>query len=82
MAIKYTKWPEKIPNGHKIYQMAIKYTTSFIARPSKIYPNFFILGLKIYHLAALGKTGHSRTTGRQFSEWSQKVVKLFLPFKH
>jgi hypothetical protein len=28
MAIKYTKWPLNIPNGHKIYQiniMGVKY---------------------------------------------------------
>jgi hypothetical protein len=29
--MKYTKWPQNIPNGHKIY---------IIARPSKIYPNW------------------------------------------
>jgi hypothetical protein len=23
---KYTKWPQNIPNGHEIYQTAIKYT--------------------------------------------------------
>jgi hypothetical protein len=46
-----------LPNGHKIYQIAVKYCkrpknipTFSILRPSKIYPNF---GLKIYHLAAL-----------------------------
>jgi hypothetical protein len=26
MATKYTKRPQNIPNGHKIYQMATKYT--------------------------------------------------------
>jgi hypothetical protein len=25
MATKYTKWPQNITNGHKIYQMATKY---------------------------------------------------------
>jgi hypothetical protein len=45
---------ENIPNGHKIYQTAIKLTkwpynlpTSFIARPSKIYLNWNF-GFKIY----------------------------------
>jgi hypothetical protein len=28
MTIKYTKWPQNIQNGHKIYQMATKYTKS------------------------------------------------------
>jgi hypothetical protein len=27
------------PNNHQIYQMSIKYTNIFDARPSKIYPN-------------------------------------------
>jgi hypothetical protein len=26
MAIKYIKLSQKIPNGHKVYQMAMKYT--------------------------------------------------------
>jgi hypothetical protein len=41
---KYTKLPQNIPNGHKIYQFAVEYTkwpqnipTSSISRPSKIY---------------------------------------------
>jgi hypothetical protein len=25
MATKYTKWPQNIPNGHKIYQIALQY---------------------------------------------------------
>jgi hypothetical protein len=29
MAAKYTKWPQKIPNGHKVYQIGIKYTNNF-----------------------------------------------------
>jgi hypothetical protein len=24
ITVKYTKWPQNIPNGHKIYQMAVK----------------------------------------------------------
>jgi hypothetical protein len=46
MSTKNTKCPQKIPNVHKIYQMAVKRTiwpqntpTSTVARPSKIYPN-------------------------------------------
>jgi hypothetical protein len=48
-----------VPNVHKIYNNALKYTkwpenipSSSIARPSKIYPNSFF-GLKINHLATL-----------------------------
>jgi hypothetical protein len=36
---KYTKWPQNIPKGRKIEQMAIKLPTSAIESPSKIYPN-------------------------------------------
>jgi hypothetical protein len=35
LAIKYTKWPQNIPNDHKIYQHFL-----FYIRPSKIYPNW------------------------------------------
>jgi hypothetical protein len=48
-----------IPNGHKLYQMAVKYSkrslniqTFFIPRPSKIYPNWDFY-LKTNHLATL-----------------------------
>jgi hypothetical protein len=41
-AIKYTRWPENIPN----------IPAFSIARPSKIYPNWDF-GLKINHLATL-----------------------------
>jgi hypothetical protein len=40
---KYTKRGKNIPNGHKIFpidQIVIKYTKIFLARPSKIYPNW------------------------------------------
>jgi hypothetical protein len=26
MTTKYTKWPQNIPNNHKVYQMTTKYT--------------------------------------------------------
>jgi hypothetical protein len=32
MTNKYTKWPHNIPNGRKIYQMAIKYTNIFYGK--------------------------------------------------
>jgi hypothetical protein len=35
MASKYAKWPQNMPNSHKIY-----IPTSSIARPSKIYPDW------------------------------------------
>jgi hypothetical protein len=44
---KYTKWPQTIPNDHKLYQMALKLSkwslnipTFSIPRPSKIYPDW------------------------------------------
>jgi hypothetical protein len=43
MAIKYAKWPENWPNGHKIYQhIPLIDTTNFT--------QIWILGLKINHL--------------------------------
>jgi hypothetical protein len=66
MATKYTKWPQNIPNSHKIYQMATTFTKwpYFIPNGHKIYQHFphkdplkftqiVIFGLKIYHLATL-----------------------------
>jgi hypothetical protein len=42
----YTKWPQTVPNGHKLYQLIKKYskwsqniTTFSVRRPYKIYPN-------------------------------------------
>jgi hypothetical protein len=46
MAIKYTKWPQYIPNGHRIYQLF-----KFQGPPK--FAQIWILGLKIYHLATL-----------------------------
>jgi hypothetical protein len=40
MTTKYTKWPYNIRNGCKMDQMAINLPTYFIARHSKIYPNW------------------------------------------
>jgi hypothetical protein len=38
--MKYTKWPQNTPNGHKIHQMATQQTNIFNCRPSEIYPNW------------------------------------------
>jgi hypothetical protein len=51
----YTKRPYIIPNGHKLYQMAIKYVkvpTFCIPRPSKIYQNWYFW-FENSHLATL-----------------------------
>jgi hypothetical protein len=47
---KYTKWPQTLPKGHKLYQMAVRYskwswniTTYSITRPSKFYQNWDFL---------------------------------------
>jgi hypothetical protein len=45
-AIKYTKWPQNIPNGHKIYQHFL-----FQGRPK--FTQIGIFGLKRNHLATL-----------------------------
>jgi hypothetical protein len=39
MARNSTKWPQKLPNGRTIDQMAINIPTSSIERPYKIYPD-------------------------------------------
>jgi hypothetical protein len=39
----------KLPNGHKMFQIAVIYSNLFYSN----LPKFGIFGLKIYHLAAL-----------------------------
>jgi hypothetical protein len=52
MTIKYRKWPYNIPNGNKIYKMAMK--SSIFLQDPKIFSQIGIFfGLKIYHLATL-----------------------------
>jgi hypothetical protein len=71
MAMKHTKWPWNIPNGHETSQMVVKYSEwpwnipmFSIPRPVKIFPNR-IFGLKIKHLATLDSKAvcrwHSRS---------------------
>jgi hypothetical protein len=51
-AIKYTKWPENWPNGHRIYQhLLLQDTPKFI--------QIGILGFKMYHLATLFYKTHN-----------------------
>jgi hypothetical protein len=63
---KCTKWPQNIPNGHNIYQMAIAFTNWTQNRPNghtlyqhlplqdpPKYTQFGIYSLKINHLATL-----------------------------
>jgi hypothetical protein len=61
---KYTKWPQNVLIGQKMYQMAIIWTkiaikyvhipTSSNARPFKRYPHWDFC-LKIYHLATMSQ---------------------------
>jgi hypothetical protein len=59
ITIKYTKWPQTIPNGHNIYQMATNYTKwpfNIPTAPLQDPPKFCqigIFGFKICHLATL-----------------------------
>jgi hypothetical protein len=59
------KWPQNIPNGHKFFQIAVKYLQQMAIKFTNIFlyyidsPKFTltgIFGLKIYHLATL--VGH------------------------
>jgi hypothetical protein len=55
--VKYTKWPQSIPNGQKIDQIDIKYVYRHL--PLQVPPKFTqigIFGLKICHLATLPPT--------------------------
>jgi hypothetical protein len=48
MVINYNKWPNNIPNGHKIYQ-----PFPFLGFPK--FTQIGIFGLKIYHLARVAR---------------------------
>jgi hypothetical protein len=50
---KYTKVPQNMPNGSKIDQMAMKYTSIFHCQTLQNLPKLGFFGLKIYHLAIL-----------------------------
>jgi hypothetical protein len=51
--VKYTKWPQNISNGHKIYQMAIKIYQHLPFQEPPKFTQTGIFGLKKYHLATL-----------------------------
>jgi hypothetical protein len=53
MTTDYTKRTYSIPNGHKIFQMVIKYTNIYHSKALKNLPNFRGFGLKTNHLATL-----------------------------
>jgi hypothetical protein len=53
MTRKYFKCPQNIPNGHKIEQMALKYTNIFRCKTHQNLFKSVIFGLKKYHLATL-----------------------------
>jgi hypothetical protein len=44
------------PKSHAIFQMALKYISSFQSEALKIFPKIGIFGLKTNHLATLRKT--------------------------
>jgi hypothetical protein len=54
-----TKLPENVPNGHKMYQMAIEHFP--LPGPPK-FTQIAIFGLKIYHLATLVQSGGQSKT--------------------
>jgi hypothetical protein len=55
-AIRYIKWTENLPNGHKIYQYLPLHYPPELAQ-------IWIFGLKMYHLATLVQklNGEQRT---------------------
>jgi hypothetical protein len=51
--VQNTETRENIPNGHKIDQMATKYTNIFHCQTLQNLPKIGIFGLKINHVATL-----------------------------
>jgi hypothetical protein len=54
MTTNYTKRPYIIPNGNKLYQMAVKYANIFHPKALQNIPKYGFFGLKINNLAILG----------------------------
>jgi hypothetical protein len=52
----YTKWPLNIPNGCKIFQMAIKCTNILHSKALHNIPRMWIFGMKLYNLATQHET--------------------------
>jgi hypothetical protein len=76
---KYNKWPQTIPNGHKLYQMDIKYSkwslnipAFTIQRPSKIFPN---LGFLVWKQTIWQPFDSLRSSPTGYRSW----FKLFPP---
>jgi hypothetical protein len=90
MTANYTKLLYIMPNGHKIFQMIIKYNKHFPFQcPPKTTPTG-IFGLKTNHLATLVGTWlcrccglkispFARTQGSQTIAWSYNQLLYFLP---
>jgi hypothetical protein len=82
----YTKTRKNIPNGHKIYQTAIKYTKrqSYIPNGHPKFTQIWTFGLKTYYLATLilgvsKSSGHPGHFGPRLPSWRRRVV-CWLPF--
>jgi hypothetical protein len=77
MITKYTKWPKKWPNGHKLDQrLPLQDPPKFI--------QFRIFGLKIYRLATLERCKNNLKPVRKnftmpetvrLSDWPNKILK-------
>jgi hypothetical protein len=53
------KWPQNSPNGHKVYQMVVKYTNIVHCKTLQNWPKLGFLLLKTFHLATLTHIGRS-----------------------
>jgi hypothetical protein len=78
MTTKYTKWTLNIPNGHKVYQKATKYTKQFSLQGVPKYSQTGIFGMKIYHLATLESSNKSLRIHKSYGYGVQKSKKLLL----
>jgi hypothetical protein len=93
MTIKYTESPFNIPNGNKIYQMAITYIYQNIYQKYqngyKIYQRFTlqdppkftqigIWGLKMYHLATLIKVNLNNKKRKKAFQRQFLIASFFL----
>jgi hypothetical protein len=65
MTTNYAERPYIIPNGHKLYQTAVKYTNIFPSKALQNITKIGIFGTMIERRTTERRTSEHRTTGRR-----------------
>jgi hypothetical protein len=77
ITIKYTKWPQDIPNGHKIDRLASKYNNIIYCKTLQNLPKLGFLVWKYCHLATLAAYGNAcQAVDRKVVNMAESCQKL------